>query len=477
LKRAYSQSAIVLGASISGLLAAKALSSHFQRVTVVERDLLPDGAAVRRGVPQSAHAHGLLASGYRVINDYFPGLMDELEALGAPRCDVVGDFLWFQYGRWKLRHPSGLAGITVSRPCLEAAVRRRIRALPNVTFLEGTSGIKPAFNASANRVEGLVVCRRDDNSKQMLEADLVVDASGRGSQSPNWLEEWGFGQPKTISVKVDVGYATRLFERRAGDLFNSNGAIVAGTPPAETRYAAILAAEGGRWVITLIGMLGDYPPVEEAAWTRFAASLPVPVVHNLVTSARPLTEIVSYRFSANQRRLYERMKQFPEGYLVIGDAVCSFNPIYGQGMSVTATEAKALDQCLAAGTAALAKRFYARARKIIDIPWLIATSEDLRSPQVKGPRPPGSWLVNRYFDRVHAAASVDAAVCRKFFDFLTLLAPPRSLVSPTLVWRVLARRPPHDAGSPWGLMGTGNVAEAPLTGKMGQASGSTKSGL
>jgi 2-polyprenyl-6-methoxyphenol hydroxylase-like FAD-dependent oxidoreductase len=196
--------------------------------------------------------------------------------------------------------------------------------------------------------------------------------------------------------------------------------------------------------------LGDYPPVEEEGWSRFAASLPVPVVQNLVTSARPLTEIVSYRFSANQRRLYERMKQFPEGYLVIGDAVSSFNPIYGQGMSVAATQAKALDQCRATGTADLVKRFYARARKIIDIPWLIATSEDLRSPQVEGPRPPGSWLVNRYLDRVHAAASVDAAVCRKFFDFLNLLAPPRSLMSPTLIWRVLTRRPSGGPGSPWG---------------------------
>jgi 2-polyprenyl-6-methoxyphenol hydroxylase-like FAD-dependent oxidoreductase len=466
--RASSQSAIVLGASMSGLLAAKALSKHFQRVTVVERDLLPDRAMVRRGVPQSAHAHGLLASGYRVMDDYFPGMMDELEACGAPRGDVVGDVLWFQYGRWKLRHQSGLRGITVSRPCLEATVRRRVRALPNVAFLEGTSGVKPAFNASASRVEGLVVCRRDDNSKQMLQADLVVDASGRGSQSPKWLEEWGFGQPATISVKVDVGYATRVFERRAGDLFNSIGAIVAGTPPAETRYAAILAAEGSCWVITLIGMLGDYPPVEEGAWTRFAASLPLPVVHTLVTSARPLTEIVSYRFSANQRRLYEGMKQFPEGYLVIGDAVCSFNPIYGQGMSVAATEAKALDECLATGTAALAKRFYARARKIIDSPWLIATGEDLRCPQVQGPRPPGSWLVNRYLDRVHAAASVDAAVCRKFFDVLNLLAPPSSLMSPTLIWRVLVRRPPSDRGSPWGLVGTGNVAEAPLTADTGR---------
>ena len=459
----YSSPVIVLGTSVAGLLSAKALSNHFQRVTLVERDVLPEDGGLRKGVPQSAHAHGLLASGYRVMDDYFPGMMDELEALGAPRGDVVGDFLWFQYGRWKWRHQSGLCGITVSRPCLEAAIRCRVKALPNVTFLDGATGIKPVFNSSASRVTGLLVSRGAGDSEEVLKADLVVDASGRGSQSPKWLEEWGFGPPETISVKVNVGYATRVFERRPGDLFNSTGAVVAGTPPAETRYAAILAAEGSRWVITLIGMLGDYPPAEEKAWTRFAASLPVPVVHDLVVSARPLTEIVSYRFSANKRRLYERMKRFPEGYLVTGDAVCSFNPIYGQGMSVAATEAKALDECLATGIADLAKRFYARARRIVDIPWLIATGEDLRSPQVEGPRPPGSWLVNRYLDRVHAAASDDATVCRKFFDVLNLLAPPSSLMSPPLAWRVLARRPPKGCGSPWGVVGTGRAAKASLT--------------
>src|SRR5688572_4298942 len=149
-------SAIVVGASMSGLLVARALSAHFDRVTVVERDVLPASADVRKGVPQSAHAHGLLASGYRVMDDYFPGLMDALEASGAPRGDVAGDFLWFQYGRWKLRHPVGCRGITVSRPCLEAAIRRRVEALANVAFLEGTTAVKPAFDANAGRVTGLV---------------------------------------------------------------------------------------------------------------------------------------------------------------------------------------------------------------------------------------------------------------------------------------------------------------------------------
>lgn len=444
-------SAVVVGASIAGLLAARALSAHFARVTIVERDVLPESPDIRKGVPQSAHAHGLLASGYRVMDEYFPGMMEELEALGATRGDVVGDFLWFQYGHWKIRHDAGLRGITVSRPCLEAQIRRRVRALPNVEFLDGADAVKPIFDAAAGRVTGLIVRPRDGTAERTLAAELVVDASGRGSQSPVWLEEWGFGQPGTLRVKIDVGYATRTFERRPGDFFDSMGAIVAGTPPAETRYGAVLAAEGHRWVVTMTGSVGDYPPTDEAGWNAFAASLPSPVVHDLVTTARPLTDIVSYRFPANQRRLYERMPRFPEGYLVMGDALCSFNPLYGQGMSVASTEAKALDECLAPGLAGVAKRFFAKASKIVDIPWLIATGEDLRYLQVEGKRPPGSSVVNRYLERVHAVASDDTFVCRKFFDVLNLLAPPESLMKPAVMWRVLARRSPRGAGTPWGL--------------------------
>jgi hypothetical protein len=249
-------------------------------------------------------------------------------------------------------------------------------------------------------------------------------------------------------VKVDVGYATRTFERRRGDFFNSIGGIISGTPPASTRYGAVLAAEGRRWVVTLVGILGDYPPTNQKEWVAFAATLPVSAVHELVTSAPPLTDIVSYRFPANQRRLYERMTRFPAGYLVIGDAVCSFNPIYGQGMSVAAAEAQALEDSLEPGLDGLSQRFYAHASKIIDIPWTIATGEDLRYSQVEGRRPPGFALVNRYLERVHAVASEDRVVCRKFFDVLNLLAPPPSLMSPLVAWRVLARRRPKGDTTP-----------------------------
>jgi 2-polyprenyl-6-methoxyphenol hydroxylase-like FAD-dependent oxidoreductase len=445
-------SAVVVGASIGGLLAARALSAHFDQITIVERDRLPEDPAVRKGVPQSAHAHGLLASGYRVMDGYFPGLMDELEALGAPRGDVVGDFLWFQYGRWKMRYAAGLRGITVSRPCLETAIRRRVRKLPNVRFVEEFDAVKPCFDAAAGRVTGLCVKPRDKRAEEVMAADLVVDATGRGSQSPAWLEEWGFGQPKVMTVRIDVGYASRVFERKPGDFFKSMGGIVAGTAPGDTRYGAVLAAEENRWVVTLVGSIGDYPPSDVQGWTKFARTLPTPAIYDLITSARPLTDVVCYRFPANQRRLYEGMKRFPSGYLVIGDAICSFNPLYGQGMSVAAAEAKALDDSLAAGLDGLAARFYAKASAIVDIPWLIATGEDLRYPQVEGTRPPGSSLVNRYLERVHAAASDDPVVCRKFFDVLNLLAPPSSLMAPAVMLRVLARRAPRGVGTPWGTL-------------------------
>jgi 2-polyprenyl-6-methoxyphenol hydroxylase-like FAD-dependent oxidoreductase len=327
----------------------------------------------------------------------------------------------------------------VSRPCLETAIRHRVKHLPNVTFVESTSGIRPIFDTQAGRVTGMIIRRHNQDAEEHLAADLVVDATGRGSRSSHWLEEWGFGQPQVVTVTVNVGYATRVFERRPGEFFNSMGAVVQGAPQS-TRYAAILAAEGDRWVVTLAGTVGDYPPNDEPGWMQFAASLPVPAVHELVSTARPLTEITSSRFPANQRRLYERMTRFPEGYLVIGDAVCSFNPIYGQGMSVVAMEAKALDEELAKGIHGLAARFYSRARTIIDIPWAIATGEDLRIPQVEGTRPMGFRIVSQYLERLHAVAADDRVVCRAFMDVLNLLASPTSLLSPKVAWRVLMPR-------------------------------------
>jgi 2-polyprenyl-6-methoxyphenol hydroxylase-like FAD-dependent oxidoreductase len=380
------------------------------------------------------------------MNEFFPGMMDELVARGARRADN-GNFLWFLHGRWKLRRDVGLHGMVVSRACLEGAVRRSVRALPNVVVLDGVEGLHPVHDSGRNRVVGLVLRKRGCDFTETLDALLVVDASGRGSKARRWLEQWGYGQPTEDVVQVNVGYATRLVARRPGDFFDSCGGLVSGAPRT-TRLAAVNAIEGDRWMVTLAGCVADYPSRNVDEWEAFAASLPVPAIHELLKSAEPLTDIVTYRFAANHRRRYERMKRLPAGLLVIGDALCSFNPIYGQGMSVAALEAKLMDECLAAGLDNLARRFFARSARIVDMAWMIAAGEDLRFPGVDGRRPPGFRLLNRYLDRVHALASVDVEVCRRFFEVVALLAPPAALMSPRVAWRVLSQPQPQGEGSP-----------------------------
>jgi 2-polyprenyl-6-methoxyphenol hydroxylase-like FAD-dependent oxidoreductase len=429
--------AVVLGASMAGLGAARALMNHFERVTVVERDELPAEPENRKGVPQGAHAHGLLPSGYRVLDEYFPGMMGELTEQGATPGDITGDFLWYLHGRWKLRANCGLQGICVSRPCLERKVRERVRGLAKVTFLEGHDVEEPCFDAGAGRVTGVRVKPRAGGDATTLEADLVVDALGRGSPSPKWLASWGFDEVGETSVKIDVGYATGVFERKPGDFHGSIGGVVSATAPGTTRSGFVLAAEGARWVITLAGSVGDHPPTDPKAWKDFARTLPVTDVHEIVRDREPLIPIASYRFAANRHRHYEKLARFPKGYLVLGDAYCSFNPIYGQGMSVALREVHALDRCLATDGADLAARFFAEANDIIAGPWAIATGEDYLYPQVEGKRPPGFAIISRYMHRAQRAATRDPVVLRRFFEVASLLAPPTAMMAPGIAWRVL----------------------------------------
>jgi 2-polyprenyl-6-methoxyphenol hydroxylase-like FAD-dependent oxidoreductase len=322
----------------------------------------------------------------------------------------------------------------MSRSLLESSVRRHTKALGNVEFLENVDCDSPRFESG--RVTGLLIKDRASGEERVLEADMVVDATGRGSQSSRRLKEWGYPEIAETEIKIDVGYATAVFDRRPEDLWGSMGAIIAGTVPEATRFAAILGMEGDRWMITLAGALGDYPPTDFAGWMDFARTLPTSDLAEMLAGREPSGEIISYRYPANRRRHYEKAVEFPAGYLVIGDAFCSFNPVYGQGMSVAAMEAKALDECLAAGDAALAKRFFARASKLVDSPWTIATGEDMKYPQVEGARPPGFKLVNGYMARAHRACTKDPVVLRQFFNVANLLAPPTSMMSPKVAWRV-----------------------------------------
>lgn len=424
-KNMLGKQAVVIGASMGGLLAARALSDYFEMVTILERDTLPKNGENRKGVPQGRHTHALLAKGREVLEDFFPGITSELKNKGASQTDILSTGLWYQNGGFYVQFEGGLVGSLQSRPMLETTVRERLLALPNVKVQEGCS--VQGLLHEGEHVTGV----RCENAE--VKADLVVDASGRGSRSLAWLEQLGFSRPEEESVKINLAYASRLYEHtgtldgNTGILINSGG----------TRDAVAVAQEEGRWIVTLVGMLGDHPPTDEEGFLEFARTLPQPHVYDFIRTAKPASDIVPFKYPASTRRRYEKLTRFPEGYLVFADALCSFNPVYGQGMTVAASEAKALSECLATGTNNLAKRFFKKAAVIIDTPWSIAVGADLRHPTVEGKRTPMVRFINWYINKLHRAAHHDPVVAMTFHKVANLMAAPSSLLTPATALRVL----------------------------------------
>jgi 2-polyprenyl-6-methoxyphenol hydroxylase-like FAD-dependent oxidoreductase len=428
--------AIVIGASMGGLLAARALADHYDEVTVLERDTLPQAHEPRKGVPQGRHAHGLLARGREVLDQLFPGFSEEMVAQGAVYGDVVDEVLWFNHGVYLLNSPSALLGLLISRPMLEDGVRRRLLQLANVRLLEHSDALEPVFDRTESRVTGLrVQLQRDSAGVETISADLVVDASGRGSHSPAWLDALGYAKPREEGVQVQIGYLTRLYRRRPEHLPGKQAVVMAGCRPG-WRFGVILAQEDDRWIVTLGGYLGDRPPADEAGYIEFARSLPKPEIFEVIKDADSLTPLAPYQFSANLRRHYEELGRFPEGLLVFGDALCSFNPVYGQGMTVACTEALALQESLAAGSQGIARRFFQAASKLIDIPWQMAVGSDLQHPAVAGKRTAQLRFINWYLAKLFQAAQHDAVLATRFLEVANLMKPPPSLMAPSIALRV-----------------------------------------
>jgi 2-polyprenyl-6-methoxyphenol hydroxylase-like FAD-dependent oxidoreductase len=428
---------VVLGASMAGLMAARVLADAYKTVTVVERDDLPSDNGQRRGVPQGQHLHALLARGRQVLDDLFPGLVDDLIAAGVPTGDLLGNVRWLVSGQRIGRIDIGQTMLFPSRPLLEGQVRARLRELPGVTVLGGTAIAGLTSTDGGARITGVRV-RTNPDSTEILDADLVVDATGRSSRTPGWLSDLGYRPPATERIKVDVGYSSRVYRLPQGAL-GTDRLILQNWTPGRPYGAGLAEQEGGRHILTLAGMLGNHPPADPAGFTAYAAKLEYPDIGQAIAEGEPLSDPVTFRYPANVRHRYERLSRFPSGLLVIGDAFCSFNPFYGQGMTVAAMQVQALREVLASGRLHW-KRFFQAVARVVDVPWSIAAGGDLAFPAVVGRRTAKIRLVNSYLPRLHAAAVHDPSLSAAFVRVTGLLDPPESLLRPDRVVRVLSHR-------------------------------------
>lgn len=422
--------AVVLGSGMAGLLAARVLSETYARVVVVDRDDLDGPAGARRGVPHGRHAHALLARGQQILEELFPGLEAEFASAGVPSGDLAADLRWYFRGRRLRPARTGLNSVSATRPVLEDHVRTRVRALDNVEFLDRSAIRGPVSSRDRSRIVGVRVLP-EGGTERTLEADLVVDATGRGSRTPAWLEECGYRRPEEDRVKVDLAYTTRHYRLRS-DPYEGALSINPVAWPDNPRGAFFPKLADGSSMLSLTGILGDHPPTDPEGFTAFARSLPASEIHEAIRNAEPLDDPVTFRFPASVRRRYERLRRFPEGLVVMGDGVCSFNPVYGQGMTVAAMEALALRSHLYREGRIRSSRLFREISRIVDSPWEISAGGDLGFPAVQGRRTPRIRLANAYMARLHAAAAREPEYTAAFFRVAGLVDPPQSLMRPGL---------------------------------------------
>ena len=432
--REIGETAVVIGGSVAGLLAARVLSDWFGEVTIVERDPLPDESTPRRGVPQGRHIHALMKAGRATIEDLFPGYGEELLSAGGVQIDMASDVLHYEKGDFVADGPTRLPTYYATRPLFERIVRRRIRDRTGVALLDEHQFLDYTTDDAGTTVTGVHV-RTDDGDTQEIAADLVVDATGRTSRTPNWLAENGYTAPQVDDVTVDLAYSSVLSERPPDD----RRALIVAPAPSRLRGVGVFPVENDRWLITYFGMHGDHPPTDPGNVREFSANLPGPDPLELLDAEPTFSEgIDHYPFASNRRRRYEDLERFPAGLVVIGDAIASFNPIYGQGMSVAALEALLLHHTLAGETnPSIARSFFGRTEDVIDVAWSMAAGADFQYPPTTGPKPRGTEFFTWYVGRLTRKAHSDGELRETFYRVINMEYPPSRLLRPRTLWRVL----------------------------------------
>jgi 2-polyprenyl-6-methoxyphenol hydroxylase-like FAD-dependent oxidoreductase len=436
--------AVVVGAGMAGLPAARALADYFEHVVVLERDTLPPDASPRIGTPQARHTHALLGGGQRALGDLFPGFERALAQAGAVPLRVGLDVRLERPGFDPFpQRDLGWIGYAMSRPLIELTARQRAERHPNITIHTHCRARELVPSPNATAVSG-VRFENSDGRSETLVADLVVEASGRGNLTLGFLESIGRPLPEETVIGVDITYATAVFAI-PNDAPADWAGVMTFDSPAEGGVGGImLPLERNRWIVTLVGRHGDKPPADREGFLAYAKQLRTSSIYDAIRRAEPLGEIARFGFQASVYRHFDRLGKYPRGLLPFGDAICRFNPVYGQGMSVAAQEASLLHELLQKRLgepdplAGLAVAFFAEAATLIETPWALAAVPDLAHPSTEGHRPEDLQQRLEFGDGLNRLAAQDAAVHKLMFEVLHLLKPQSLLREPDLVERVKA---------------------------------------
>jgi 2-polyprenyl-6-methoxyphenol hydroxylase-like FAD-dependent oxidoreductase len=421
--------AVVVGAGIAGLTAARVLADHFDRVIVLERDRLPTGIACRKGTPQARHLHLLLMGGQRALCELFPDFARDLAQAGAVLIRNGLDLRWEYPGYDPFPQRNlGLDSYAISRPLIEMLIRRRVAESASVVLRQRCR--VEEFVASPDRTSVVAVrARHVDGHSETVPADVVVDASGQGTPTLALLKSAGFPLPEETAIRVELGYSSVVLRVPDDVPRDWKGVMTLPQAPEDRRGGAILPLEGNRWIATLAGRFSEKPPADATSFLDFARQLRTPTIFNAIKHAKLIGRVNRYRFLASTYRHFETLKVFPRGLLPFGDVVCRINPVYGQGMSVAAQQACLLRRLLAAPLvdrdplAGLSRAFFSEVRSLIDTPWVTAANLDLMYPDAQGVRPRRfqNWI--RFQSELIRLAALDPEVHRLMIEVQSLLKP------------------------------------------------------
>jgi len=437
--------AIVMGASIAGLWTARVLSDLFDEVLVLERDQPPEGPEFRPGVPQARQFHTLLLSGLQLMKEWFPGLDEELISAGAIPFDPSGDVHIYANQHWYAQVSSGSRLLSCSRFLLEASIRRRLRQNQCIHFMEGVEVTGLQSDEERRRVTGVRIRNRRSGSTfqeidPIFAADFVVDALGRRSPTPEWLVQMGYPPPLENVVDSFLGYVTRRYKRKP----NTPMMWIIATPPHSFHGALLFPEENNTMVALVSGFNKHYPPTDPEDFEAFIRNFD-PEFQEALQGAEPISQPYGYRGTSSCWHHYEKLKGWPERYVVLGDAFCAFNPIYGQGMSAAAMSAAALANRISKSNGNLdrvARSTLKDISKITQDIWLLATSADLAWPDTQGGRV-GNGLVDRfgrwYVDRVLEATD-NAEVRLQLVAVNQLVKPVTALFAPQIFMLVMKNK-------------------------------------